>query len=71
MFYLLGLLHGHWETPEEPATSEIFGSEKLNLGIGVVVPAGKVLEVLDQPTLEAFREEVGRVGRAKIPPAHR
>ncbi len=67
IFYLLGLLHGHWETDDQPATSEIFGAEKLNLGIAVVVPAEKIVEVLNHPKLEAFREQVGRDGHAKIP----
>ena len=41
--YLLGLMHGHYD------------EEKVNMGIGIVVPATKILEVINQEA--ALREE--------------
>lgn len=58
-YYLLGLMHGHWQV----ATSTIDGlepdglrEETVNMGIGIVVPAEKIVEVLDHPTLKEPRE---------------
>jgi hypothetical protein len=39
--YLLGLIHGHYDTEDERARD-------VNMGIAMVVPAVKILEVLDQ-----------------------
>jgi hypothetical protein len=69
-FYLLGLMHGHWDIPPQARDDrmtaddeEAFG--KVNMGIAVVVPAKKISEVLNQATLvearkrkdEEFRKE--------------
>jgi hypothetical protein len=60
-FYLLGLMHGHWDTPNEvsevPVVQDAVGNtESVNVGIAIVVPAKKILEVLDHPELVAERE---------------
>jgi len=60
-FSLFGLAQGHWSVmPEDkneanPCTSPK-DDEKVNLGIAVVVPAKKILEVLCHPELIAIRE---------------
>jgi hypothetical protein len=53
-FYLLGLVNGHWNL--DPATKEVISEdyqinnrEKINTGIGIVVPAIKILETLNHP----------------------
>jgi hypothetical protein len=51
---LLGLMHGHWDAPGD------FGSEAqrpVNMGVSIIVPADKILEVLYSPQLCAAREE--------------
>ena len=52
VFYLLGLMHGHWDKPdydlygisEDSSTKR----ERVNMGIAIVVPVQKILEVLNQ-----------------------
>jgi hypothetical protein len=56
-FHLLGLLSGHWD-----ATAERNGSEGLNMGISLVVPATKILEALFSPELTALREQAFQRG---------
>jgi hypothetical protein len=64
-FYLLGLMHGHWDEPrEEPdavmevvervgdTDSEEMRLEKVNMGIGIVVPVESILAVLEHAALE-------------------
>jgi hypothetical protein len=57
VFAMLGLVHGHWDIPHDAASPDTgFESERLNVGIAVVVPAHRVLEVFDHPTLAARRK---------------
>ena len=49
IFYLLGLLHGHFDSPGgqvDVAEEDAFTNEKTNAGIAVVVPIEKVHEVI-------------------------
>ena len=49
IFYLLGLLHGHFDSPGgqvDVAEEDAFTNEKINAGIAVVVPIEKVHEVI-------------------------
>lgn len=51
---LIGLMHGHWDVPGD------FGSDAqkpVNMGVSIIVPAAKILEVLYSPELCAAREE--------------
>lgn len=60
--FWLGLMHGHWDTVV--AQSDMLGldqfeGEKVNMGIGIVVPVTKILEILNQPDLaESRRQQV-------------
>ena len=54
-FHLLGLMHGHWEVPTAFANTE--EAEAVNMGVSIVVPAKKILEVLYHPELVAMRKE--------------
>jgi hypothetical protein len=58
-FYLLGLMHGHWEIPVERKNDSLMADDMLgrvNMGIAIVVPAKKILEVLNHPDLVRMRE---------------
>ena len=51
VFYLLGVVHGHWDRKENEInddTQDIDGG-KINTGIAIVIPATKLLEIIDQP----------------------
>jgi hypothetical protein len=53
-FHLLGLMHGHWDLPVSfPAAEQ---AEAVNMGVSIVVPAKKILEVLYHPKLVAMRK---------------
>jgi hypothetical protein len=55
-FYLLGLVHGHWDIPpdaKDDAAHDAYG--KVNMGIAIVVPAKQIIAVLDQPELVSLR----------------
>jgi len=57
--HLLGLAHGHWDIRESEMNEPSFIQDRargVNLGIGIVVPAAKILEVLDHPELKEARK---------------
>jgi hypothetical protein len=58
--FLLGLIHGHWDIPPEKKNdmhyAEAIGG-KVNLGIAIVVPAKKILEVINQEELMDARRD--------------
>lgn len=57
--FFLGLVHGHWDVDcLQDVTSDflIKDSEKVNMGIAVVVPAETILELLNIPEFEEQRE---------------
>lgn len=68
LFMLVGLVHGHWDTPDTlPSTDAVVSEERLNVGIAVGIPASKILEVLDHPEFKRMREELERTGQARLP----
>jgi hypothetical protein len=50
--HFLGLMHGHWDLP---VGGELVYAEAVNMGISIVIPAKKILEVLYHPELVAIR----------------
>jgi hypothetical protein len=68
---LLGLMHGHWDIKESEMNKALFEHDSkrgVNLGIGIVVPAIKILETINQPELEEIRmSEEKRVIRRIVP----
>lgn len=55
IFYLLGLMHGHWDigmSDLDEAVEDSSGIKRVNMGIGIVVPVEKILEVLTQPCIQ-------------------
>src|ERR1700730_8525832 len=53
--HLLGLAHGHWDLPVSFSPAE--QAEAVNMGVSIIVPAKKILEVLYHPELTAMRKE--------------
>ncbi len=53
--HFLGLMHGHWDLPASFSSTE--QAEAVNMGVSIVVPAKKILEVLYHPELVAMRKE--------------
>lgn len=65
-FYWLGLMHGHWDFPlidsQDIVVEDSISKEVVNMGIGIVVPAPKILEIINQPFFSKKREvEIARV----------
>jgi hypothetical protein len=59
-FYLLGLMHGHWEIPARKKNDLLMDDDllgKVNMGIAIVVPAKKILEILYHPELVKMRAQ--------------
>jgi hypothetical protein len=55
---LLGLMHGHWDIKESEMNKASFEQDRkrgVNLGIGIVVPAIKILETINSPELVDVR----------------
>lgn len=61
----MGLMHGHWKIDKKTlATMDMATDDKkepLNTGIAIVVPAWKVMEVVNHPRLVEMRKQ--RIGR--------
>ena len=59
--YLLGLVHGHYDvaanSPAEQAKKDTEKAERINVGIGVVVPVKDIWETIMQPELEEGRQK--------------
>jgi hypothetical protein len=53
--YLLGSMIGHWDVPEGFSPTQ---AEAVNMGIAPVVPASKILEIIDQPELRKIMDNV-------------
>ncbi len=53
--HLLGLVHGHWDLPI--SFSESVRSEAVNMGVSIVIPAKKILEILFSPALVDARNQ--------------
>jgi hypothetical protein len=58
-FKLLGLMQGHWDIKESDmnkASVQHDGKHGVNMGIAIVTPAIKILEILTQPGMAKIRE---------------
>ena len=61
VYFLLGLMHGHWEAAVQKKNAvarDLRNIETVNMGIAIVVPATKILEVLRQPMIKNHEEKV-------------
>jgi hypothetical protein len=65
---LLGLMHGHWDVREEDMNKPYFVHDRkrgVNYGMAIVVPASKILDVLNREELVQMRAEVERLRLAR------
>jgi hypothetical protein len=71
--YLLGLMHGHWDTMlgrDDLRIADRIGTQNVNMGIAIVVPAYRILEVIEQPLIRKGEEEREKTERAaRLPKA--
>jgi hypothetical protein len=69
-FYLLGLMHGHYyeSTGDVMAIMKDGKAESVNSGIAIIVPATKILEVINQPRLADQRKALSEDIRRKDSP---
>lgn len=58
-FVLLGLVHGHWavKIPLSPP-EQALDDEAVNMGIAVIVPATRIFDVLNLPSLLSVKQEL-------------
>jgi hypothetical protein len=60
--YFLGIMRGHWYIPPQTKNDEISIEEningRVNMGIAIVTPADKILEVINQPKLKEMRNSI-------------
>ena len=70
-YYLLGMVHGHFDEPDAVAdvVEDDLSSEKINMGIGIVVPVDKILEVLAHPEIVEKEMAEKRLKRDKNLPS--
>jgi hypothetical protein len=67
---LLGLMHGHWDIRESELNKAAIVHDRrgVNLGIGIVVPAGKILETINAPSALELRDVMEqKILRKSIP----
>jgi hypothetical protein len=59
--YLLGLMHGHWSIKSEAENDIVIrpykGKDHAHLGISIVIPARKILEVINHPDFVNMRKQ--------------
>jgi hypothetical protein len=70
-FYLLGMAQGHWDIRESEINEPSFIHDRqrgVNMGIAMVVPAHKIMEILNLPILVRMREAAEAKVRASIAP---
>jgi hypothetical protein len=62
---LLGVWQGAWDAPPDEAHAKIIGSNvRVPIGMGVVVPCSKILEILEMPDAKEDREKTMRIFEA-------
>ena len=57
-YYLLGLMHGHYDVKAGTDAADIKEAVRMNTGIGIVVPVQDILETVMQPELEDQRQKL-------------
>ena len=69
-FYILGLMHGHFDIADlttDTAVDDAEGrAESINTGVGVVIPIEQVIETINHPGLDSQRQQAIRQHREKI-----
>lgn len=70
-YYLLGLMHGHYlesTTSDDVLTEDAQNKERVNMGIAIVVPSEKILEVINQPMIREAEDHVEKKLREQMLP---
>jgi hypothetical protein len=70
-FYLLGLMHGHWDIAAKQKNEVLLSGDRdgaVNMGIALVTPATKILETLQHPELIEMRKEISKRAQEGLPP---
>ncbi len=71
-FFLLGVMQGHFNS-ERPkadyASDDALTEETINMGIGIVVPIEKVIEVMNQPKITKSEQQMAAERREKNLPS--
>ena len=58
-FYLMGLMHGHWDIPAGATNdTEVEEVERVNMGIAIVTPASKIMDIIMSEKLVRQRREM-------------
>ncbi len=54
--FLLGLMHGHFDVKSlrKGATEDALDADAINMGIGIVIPVDKIMQVINQPAFRNF-----------------
>jgi hypothetical protein len=69
LFYWLGIMHGHWDINEgdsvDVQSMDIVG-KSINMGIGIVVPATKVIEIINGEHFAKQREKIEKEYRTSL-----
>ncbi len=72
-FALLGLMHGHWDRAipgHDLLAEDIFNQDRVNMGIAIVVPVSKILEVINQEVfVKARNQEIEERRKDTLPRA--
>ncbi len=61
LFFMMGLIHGHYDVDETKIDDAIEDNKRLarvNMGIAIVVPWHRIVEVFAQPKLRQYQETV-------------
>jgi hypothetical protein len=68
-FYLLGLMHGHFDIQnlkeDTVVDTQADATNGINTGIGVVIPVEKIIETIDQPELLELRKKAAKEFRER------
>lgn len=68
LFTWLGVMHGHWDAPKNDIDTVDEAGKGVNVGIGIVVPAEKVVEIINQEHFAKQRgEAVKELKSANLP----
>jgi hypothetical protein len=71
LFYWLGLMHGHFDLSKlemDNLVEDSLTNLQINIGIAIVVPVWKILEVINQEIFMKTREEVLKEERSRTAP---
>ena len=70
--YWLGMVHGHYDLPEldsiDAASKDNLVNLVINMGIAIVIPSTKILEVLNQRELSEDRDNSDEIAKKKRAP---